>query len=87
MNERELIKDEFIGLQVKIIKCTDPKWIGKSSLIIDETKNTFTIKVDNQQKLIAKKIATFEFDVEGKRIEIEGSKIAYRPEDRIKKAR
>ena len=87
MNGRELIKDEFIGLQVKIIKCTDPKWIGKSGLIIDETKNTFTIKVDNQQKLIAKKIATFEFDVEGKRIEIEGSKIAYRPEDRIKKAR
>jgi ribonuclease P protein subunit POP4 len=87
METKKLAQDEFIGLQVKISECSDPEWVGKSGLIIDETKNTFTIKVDNQNKMIAKKTATFEFDFDGKKIAIDGKKIAYRPEDRIKKVR
>jgi ribonuclease P protein subunit POP4 len=87
MDKEKIARDEFIGLQVKISECTDPKWVGKSGLIIDETKNTFTLIVDNQKKMIAKKTATFEFDLNGKKIAIDGKKIAYRPEDRIKKIR
>ena len=40
-----------------------------------------------KKKMIAKKTATFEFDYGGKKITLDGSKIAYRPENRIKKIR
>jgi len=87
MNEKKLAREELIGLKVKIKECNDTSWIGKSGLILDETKNTFLIKIDDKQKKIAKNIATFEFDYEGKKLLLNGSKIAYRPEDRIKKVR
>ena len=87
MDKKTFAKDEFIGLQVKIKECKDSSWIGKTGLILDETKNTFLIKIKDKQKTIAKNIATFEFNIEGNKIAIDGSKIAYRPEDRIKKVR
>ena len=87
MDEKTLARYEFIGLHVKIKECKDPIWVGKSGLIIDETKNTFRIEIENQQKTIAKRTATFEFDCGEKKITLDGSKIAYRPEDRIKKTR
>ena len=80
-------KDEFIGLTVKIRECSDPKWIGKSGQIINETKNTFLIDIDNREKTIAKNIAIFEFEIDDKKISIDGSKIVFRPENRIKKVR
>ena len=87
MNEKTLARDELIGLHIKITDCKDPSWIGKSGKIIDETKNTFLIEIDDKKKKIAKKIASFEFDYKGKKIKINGSKIAFRPEERIKKVR
>jgi ribonuclease P protein subunit POP4 len=87
MDEKILAKDELIGRQVKIADCSDPNWIGKSGLIIDETKNTFLIEIEKQKRKIAKKTARFEFNIQGKRIVLEGSRIAFRPEDRIKKVR
>lgn len=87
MDEKKLARDELIGLHVKIKDCKDPCWIGKSGVILDETKNTFLLEIDNQKKTIPKNIASFEYEYEGKKITINGSKISYRPEDRIKKIR
>ncbi len=87
MNEKTLSRDEFIGLRVKILECTDPTWIGQNGLIIDETKNTFLIEIKNKKKIIAKKTAKFEFTINGEKISITGEKIVFRPEDRIKKIR
>jgi len=87
MYKKEFAREELIGLHVKIKECKDPSWIGKSGFIVNETKNTFTLEVEDEQKIIGKKTATFEFDYGGKKITLDGSKIAYRPEDRIKKIR
>jgi ribonuclease P protein subunit POP4 len=87
MNEKKLAREELIGLKVKIKECKDKSWIGKTGFIVDETKNTFLIEVDNKKKKIAKNIATFEFEYEDKKVILDGSKISYRPEDRIKKVR
>ena len=87
MNEKMLARGELIGLHVKIVDCNDPTWKGREGLIIDETKNTFLIEIDDQEKMIAKKKASFEFTIDGEKITIEGSKIMFRPEDRIKKVR
>ena len=66
MTESEILKDELIGRKVKIKKSTDPNWVGKTGIIIDETKNTFLIEKNGKQKKIAKNIATFEFEYLGK---------------------
>ena len=87
MQLKEYLKTEFIGKTVIIQHCTDPSWINKSGIILDETQKTFSISLAGNKKCIAKNIATFEFNIEGKKIMIEGSRIQYRPEDRIKKAR
>jgi len=87
MNEKNLAKEEFIGQNVKIVDCTDPNWKGQSGLIVDETKNTFLIKTNHGNKKIAKKTAMFEFKTNDEKIIIDGKKIVYRPEDRIKKVR
>jgi len=87
MNERTLAKEELIGLSVTVNQCKDPNWINKTGIIIDETKNTFLIRLNNKSKRIAKSIAKFEFEQNGMKIRLNGSKIVYKPEDRIKKAR
>ena len=87
MNKKKLIREEFIGLKVNIHHCNDPTWIGKSGIIINETKNMFEIRIDNKNKKIGKKNSKFVFEDNENKIILNGSKIAYRPEDRIKKAR
>ena len=80
-------KDELIGKRVTVTKCTDPTFIGVSGSVIDETKNTLLIQTEKSIKRIAKQSATFEFEDHGKKAIVEGSRLMYRPEDRIKKAR
>lgn len=87
MNKNRLIKDELIGLPTTICECTDPTWVHRSGIIVDETKNTFLIDSKGHMKRIAKNVAIFEFEVDQEKIRVPGSRLVYRPEDRIKKAR
>ncbi|MFH1012971.1 MAG: ribonuclease P protein subunit [Thermoplasmatota archaeon] len=82
-----IIKDELIGRQVSISACTDPTWVQRSGVIIDETKNTFLIETAEKVKRIAKDIATFTFEIQGASNHVLGSHLRYRPEERVKKAR
>jgi ribonuclease P protein subunit POP4 len=87
MDNNKIVKDELMGRTVTIIRCTDPNWINISGKVIDETKNTLLLEIGNKQKRIGKNIATFQFEYESKKILVEGSRLLYRSEDRIKKAR
>lgn len=87
MNEQTIVKEEFIGSTVTIPQCTDPTWVGALGVILDETKHTFLIEIENKQKRLAKHIAFFEFNQNGKKIQVDGARLGFRPEDRIKKAR
>lgn len=79
--------DELIGRRVTVIECTDPSWVNQSGVIIDETQHTFLIDIGKKQKRIAKQTATFAFDYHEKQMIVKGSRLVYRPEDRIKKTR
>lgn len=85
--DKKLAKEELIGMKTKIKESTDPTWKGKTGRIIDETKNTFLLETKKRRKMIPKDIAKFEFKKNGKKITLDGIKITYRPEDRIKKVR
>ena len=87
MDKDMIIKDELIGRYVTIKECTDPTWINQYGKIIDETKNTFLIKIGNENKRIAKNTAKFEFESERKKTIVDGKRLLFRPEDRVKKAR
>jgi ribonuclease P protein subunit POP4 len=87
MEHVPITTDELIGRTVTIIECSDPSWVHQSGRIIDETQRTFLIETEKKQKRIAKQTATFAFEYHGKKIIVEGSRLVYRPEERIKKAR
>jgi ribonuclease P protein subunit POP4 len=87
MEYEPITSDELIGRTVTIIECTDLSWVNQSGLIIDETQHTFLIETEKKQKRIAKQTATFAFEYHGKKIIVKGTRLIYRPEDRIKKTR
>lgn len=87
MSKDRVVKDELIGRNVTIKKCTDKEWTNKSGKIIDETKNTFLLEVGNENKRIAKNIAIFEIEYDNDKKIVDGNRLLYRPEDRVKKAR
>jgi ribonuclease P protein subunit POP4 len=87
MEHEPILSDELIGRTVTIIECTDPTWVHQTGLIIDETQQTFLIQIEQKLKRIAKQTATFAFEYHGKKVIVKGSRLMYRPEDRIKKTR
>ena len=87
MEHDPITSDELIGRTVTIIECSDLSWVHLSGLIIDETQKTFLIETNKKQKRIAKQTATFAFEYHGKKTIVKGTRLVYRPEDRIKKTR
>lgn len=82
MNEKKLVKYEFIGTEIEIIDAKNKSSIGVKGKITDETKNMFIL--DNGKKII-KSQCTFKMKINGKTVEINGEVLVGRPEDRIKK--
>ncbi|MCD6367930.1 MAG: ribonuclease P protein subunit [Candidatus Aenigmarchaeota archaeon] len=85
--KKNLIRHEFIGLEIKVIESKNKNLVGISGKVIDETKNTIKIESrDKKEKIIPKNGNVFEFTLpRNKRVTICGDEIRVRPEDRIKK--
>ncbi len=85
-NLSHILQDELIGLRVKVVKSSNPSCIGLSGKIIDETKNTFKILHNGDEKILIKKDCVFHFTLPDKTvIEVNGKVLIGRPEDRVKK--
>ena len=80
-----LVHHEFIGLSVSVTSVSN-KSLRLKGTVIDETKNTIKIEVDDVEKIIPKKGSIFMFELPtGEKVEINGNILSIRPEDRIKK--
>ncbi len=77
---------EWIGLKVKIAKSTDPTLQGLEGIVRDETMNTFTIETNGKLRQVQKQKTTFRAELSTENVEVEGSHLGFRPEDRVKKA-
>ena len=75
---------EIIGLKAKVLESTDKGRKNMKGKIIDESKNTFTIEAARGNKLVPKSEAVFEFEIGDEKAVIEGKRLVYRPEDRVK---
>lgn len=80
------MKHELIGLDVKVAEATDPSQRGLQGRVVDETRNTLLIEVGGREFRIPKKGSVFVFHLD-EDVLIEGDRLLYRPEDRVKKAR
>jgi len=81
-----IVQGELIGLDAKVVKSANPSNLGISGKIIDETRNTLVIRQNENDKVVAKKTAIFQFTLpNGAVVEVEGAAIIGRPEDRVKK--
>jgi ribonuclease P protein subunit POP4 len=80
------VQDEFIGLNAKVVKSSNPSYMGISGKVVDETRKTLVIRQRHEDKVIVKEAAVFQFTLsDGTVIEVEGKIILGRPEDRMKK--
>jgi len=79
-----LLQHELIGLEVEVIKDSNPYNIKLRGTVIDESRNTLIIKNKKNQR-IAKKNAVFKFKLDGESVKVEGKTLIGRPEDRVKK--
>ncbi len=82
---KNVLKQEFIGVEAKVVDAKNKHLIGLNGKIIDETKNTFKIKTDKGIKIVAKNQITLQIRTDSKKCEFKGALIAHRPEERIKK--
>lgn len=84
-----LIRHELIGLRVKVVDSLNDKFIGISGTIIDESRNMFKIKCeDNVIRMVPKEACIFEFELpKGNKVRVDGRMLNGRPEERIKMKR
>jgi len=81
-----IVQNEFIGLEAKVVRSSNPHVVGISGRVVDETRNTFTILHNGKRRVVIKDTAVFDFVMpDGTVVEIDGKVIMGRPEDRIKK--
>lgn len=84
ITKSNLLAHEFIGLNARVIESEDKNKKGISGLVVDETKNVFRIEANGITKDIPKKEAVFEFLLGSERVVVDGKKILFRPQDRVK---
>jgi ribonuclease P protein subunit POP4 len=81
-----IVQHEFIGLEAKVVKSSNPHLVGIAGKVVDETRNTFTVLHGDERKIIIKDTSVFEFVLQdGTVVEIDGKVVMGRPEDRLKK--
>ena len=78
------MRSELIGLGVEVRSPGQGVFEGT---VVDETKNTFTIRRQDREVMVPKDHSEFQFTYQGEKVLLQGSEIQFRPEDRIKKIR
>lgn len=86
ITKQNIVKHELIGLDVRIVE-------SRSNLkdlegrVVDETKNLLVVETDKGEKKVPKQYSVFEFKIPHGHVAVEGERLLFRPEDRIKRAR
>jgi len=81
-----LIRHEVIGLRVTIVDSLNDKFIGFSGTLIDESRNMFKLRCeDNVVRMIPKEVCIFKFELpNGDSLMVDGRILSGRGEERIK---
>ncbi len=85
ITSQNIAAHEWIGLRVKITKSTDPTLQGLEGTVRDETMNTFTVEAKGKLLQVQKQKTIFRAELPTEKLEVDGSLLRFRPEDRVKK--
>lgn len=86
ITKRNLLQHELIGLDVEVIKSSDPSVVGKSGKIVDESHHMLVVEEKGKLKRLQKSTVVFRVTLpNGEKINVNGRKLVSSPEDRIKK--
>jgi ribonuclease P protein subunit POP4 len=87
-NKKEILFHTFIGLPVEVVRCASRPLEGLKGTVVDETKNLLSIETENKVVKLQKTSCVFRFQLEsGERVDVDGAKILFRPEERPKKVK
>lgn len=71
-----------------MIEAPDPNLVGATGTLVDETLNTLVLRGDDgRTRTVAKAHAVFAIETDARLVRVQGDRIRFRPEDRIKKVR
>tara|TARA_A100001037_G_scaffold306752_1_gene354966 strand:- start:3662 stop:3916 length:255 start_codon:yes stop_codon:yes gene_type:complete len=76
-----IINLPWLARNLEVTQSTDPTLIGVSGMVQDETRRTITVQTERGTKTLAKDTIRFKIDD----VEIDGSKVGQRPEERVGK--
>ncbi len=76
---------EFIGSNIEVMDSTHEGYDEVEGKVHDETKNTFVVNDDETEKTIPKEGTRFKLTIKGRENILDGNRLTYRPENRIKK--
>lgn len=85
---KKWLKHEFIGHEIEIVSASQKSLVGIKGVVVDETKHMLVLHVEGKDmKIKDMKIPkkNLVFRILPDNIVIEGNRIMFRPEDRIKK--
>jgi len=70
----------WIGSMMNIVESNDPTLVGRTGLVLDETKNTLVMLEMDSQIRIGK--ASIKFTLDNSDVVVQGALVGQRPEDR-----
>ena len=79
----DILHHEIIGFKIEVVDALNTSLIGLCGRVINETKDTLTIK-NSEEKILIKNQITFKIKKENKVYKIKGSMLKKRPEERTK---
>jgi ribonuclease P protein subunit POP4 len=86
ITRENLLAHEWIGLKVFVRSSADPSVTGILGIVRDETRNTLLIEARNRLVSVPKSNVQFDATLPtGDMVQVEGSLLRHRPEDRVKK--
>ena len=83
ITSENIVNHELIGLDTTVITSTNPQIVGLSGKIVDETKSMFVLETGNGLKSIPKSISQWEFELDGKKITLNGVSLLRRSYERV----
>lgn len=80
-----VLRHELIGLKCKVVSASNSHQNGIEGHIIDETRKTIVIETEKGLKTIPKEGSVLRLKIPHHMVEVNGSSLVAKPEDRIKK--
>ncbi len=81
---RDVLRHEWIGRHVLVVRAKNPSLAGVEGMCVDETKQTLRIATGHGTKCVPKAVACFRLPLpDGTAVEVDGAALVGAPERRL----